>query len=359
MTTNLFSLDKNMAIKDPEKDVLWYDIRGLGVEGKGWADTERFYDRLPAKARDMVPEPVWKLGRHSAGMCVRFRTDARSISVTWKVLYESLAMNHMPATGVSGLDLYVLCKGGWRWLAVARPSAYPTNSVLMAGTLPPGGARQFMLYLPLYNGTESVQIGIPPSASIAPAPTPRGRNPPIVFYGTSIMQGGCASRPGMAHAAILGRRLGRSIINLGFSGNGRMDFGMATLLGELDACAYVLDCLPNMTVEQIHERAGHFVEMLRAVRPATPIVLVENPTYQHEHMVKLHDRASWKKNAEARTVHKALVKAGVANLHYVPGGDLYGHDWEATVDGAHATDVGYLRMADVLEPVLRPLVAAR
>jgi hypothetical protein len=353
MTINLSVLDKNLAVKDPEKDVLWYDIRTLGTEGKGWKETERLYDRLPLKAKDMVPEPVWNLSRHSAGLCVRFQSDATSISAKWTLLHQGLSMNHMPATGVSGLDLYVLCEGEWRWLSVARPSLFPTNSVLMAGVLPPGGMRHFMLYLPLYNGTESVQLGIPPAARIEVAPDLPNWNPPIVFYGTSIVQGGCASRPGMAHTAILGRRLRRSVINLGFSGNGRMESSLATLLGEIDAAAYVLDCLPNMNVALIAERAGKFVETLRAIRPRTPIIMVENVVYQYEHMVELTQRSSWQKNEALRKVYASLQAAGVENLYHVPADDLYGHDWEATVDGAHATDVGFMRMADAIEPTLR------
>lgn len=356
MTTKLTVLDKNMAVKDPEKDVLWYDLRNLPVDGKGWQDTERRYDRFPLKAQDMIPKPVWELSRHSAGLCVRFQTDATSISAKWSLLHKSLSMNHMPATGVSGLDLYVLCDGIWRWLAVARPSFFPENSVLLAGTLPTAEMRQFMLYLPLYNGTESVQLGIPPGARIESAPALPRWNPPIVVYGTSIAQGGCASRPGMAYPAILGRRLQRATINLGFSGNGRMEAGIATLMGEIDAAAYVLDCLPNMTEALILERAGKFVEILRAARPDTPIVLVENVTYQYEHIVPEQNRASWKKNAAMKTVYAALCQARIPHLHYVPTDNLYGHDWEATVDGAHATDVGFLRIADVLEPILRPLV---
>ena len=88
------------------EEITWHDIRDLAIEGKGWDDTESFYDRLPARARGVVRDPVWDLSRHSAGICARFVTDATAIQARWRLRCESLAMSHMAATGVSGVDLY-------------------------------------------------------------------------------------------------------------------------------------------------------------------------------------------------------------------------------------------------------------
>ncbi|MBN1442046.1 MAG: SGNH/GDSL hydrolase family protein, partial [Planctomycetes bacterium] len=212
------------ALAASEAGIRWRDALELGIEGRGWSDTESPYDRLPARAKDVVRPPVWSLSLDSAGMCVRFITDATSIHARWTLRSKSLAMPHMPATGVSGLDLYFKgTDGRWRWLAVGRPTAFPTNEARLAADLPPG-KREYLLYLPLYNGVTSVEIGVPEAATIEKAP-PRGpgERKPIVFYGTSITQGGCASRTGMVHTAILGRWLEHPVINLGFSGNGRME----------------------------------------------------------------------------------------------------------------------------------------
>ena len=193
-------------------------------------------------------KPVWNLTRDSTGLCVRFVTDSPTIEARWTLNKALLAMPHMPATGVSGLDLYAKADDGkWRWLAVGQPKVSPTNSVRLVTGLPKG-PREYLLYLPLYNGVSSVEIGIPKDRQIAKAePRPEALRKPIVFYGTSITQGGCASRPGMVHTAILGRQLNRPVINLGFSGNGKMEPELADLLAELDPAVYVLDCLPNMT----------------------------------------------------------------------------------------------------------------
>src|SRR5271166_5032346 len=273
-------IDPSKAKTYEESKLLWYDLRLLDVEGKGWSDTKAFYDRLPAKAEGEVRPPVWGLSRQSAGLCVRFVTDAPRLVTRWKLTGETLAMPHMPATGVSGLDLYVrqADTGRWHWLGTGRPNGRNNTSVLVSGL--PEGKREFLLYLPLYNGVSSVEIGLSKGTTLAKGPArPKERQRPIVFYGTSITQGGCASWPGMVHTAILGRRLECPVINLGFSGNDTMDAEMAKLLGEIDAAVYVIDCLPNMIAEQIEERTEPLVQTLRKARPTTPIVLVEDRSY--------------------------------------------------------------------------------
>ena len=332
----------------------WHDIRDWGIEGKGWQETERPFDRLPAKAKGKVRPPVWDLSHHSAGMAVRFESDATALSARWTLLSGGLAMSHMPASGVSGLDLYAQDeKGRWRWLGVGRPETAPrAQAQLIAGL--PAGQRAFMLYLPLYNGVESVEIGLDPKSSVRPLP-PRAAKP-LVFYGTSIVQGGCASRPGMAYTAILGRRLDRAVINLGFSGNGAMDLDAAELMAELDPCVYVIDALPNMELPQVAERTEPFVRALRKARPTTPIVLVEDRTWTNAAHMPAHRQHHAAMRAALKAACGRLAAAGVPALHIAAGEPLLGDDGEATVDGSHPTDLGFARMADALEPVLKPLV---
>lgn len=336
------------AAKDPDGQKLWYDARSLTLEGKGWADTDKPFGRLPAKAHGIVRDPVWDLGAHSAGMCIRFVTDADQISARWKLTADTLAMVHMPATGVSGLDLYVRDGAQWRWIGVGQPTANPADAVLAQGI--PKGVHEFMIYLPLYNGTDSLKIGLPMSASLAKAAL---RPKPMVFYGTSIVHGGCASRPGMAYPAILGRRLDRSVVNLGFSGNGPLDPELGVLLAELDASVYVLDCAPNMNPTLIAERTESFVKALRKARPDTPIVIVENIRYQAGAFLPGSRQSYEDKNNALRTAYEKLEADGVAGLHYVTCDALLGDDGEATVDGTHPNDLGFMRMADALEPALR------
>jgi len=336
--------------------LVWTDIRALGVEGQGWADTKAPYDRLPAKAEGKVRGAVWNLGRHSAGLCVRWATEASEIHARWVVTSGNLAMPHMAATGVSGLDLYVKTdQGDWRWLAVGRPESQTNACRLVAGL--PSGRREYLLYLPLYNGTRLVELGVPADTPLSTAgPWGRGERKPILFYGTSILQGGCASRPGMVHSAILGRRFQFPHINLGFSGNGRMEPELAELLAELDPSVYVLDCLPNMDAAEVRERVEPFVRKLRAARPHTPIVLVEDRSYADSFLVASKRERNDTSRLALRTALQNLKRAGVKDLHYLKGAGLLGDDGEATVDSSHPTDLGFMRQAEAFAKVLGPLV---
>lgn len=355
-TQDLVALDPQKATIQPGDNTLWYDIRELGVEGRGWSDTKAFYDRLPARAEGVVRPPIWDLSKHSAGLSVRFVTNATTISARWTLRFESLAMNHMAATGVSGLDLYGKENGQWHWIGVGRPEKFPTNQqTLVAGLAP--ATREYRLYLPLYNGVQTVQIGIAPGAPLFQAPPyPPEKARPICFYGTSITQGGCAARPGMAYPAILGRWLDRPTINLGFSGNGQMDPEVVQLLAELDPCVYVIDCLPNLSPSLVTERTEPLVETLRQAHPDTPVVLVENIAYQNAVLAPGSHQSYVVKNEALRAAYERLVARGVKHLHYVFGDKLLGEDGEATVDGSHPTDVGFLRIAEALEPVLQAIL---
>jgi lysophospholipase L1-like esterase len=334
--------------------VVWEDARGLTIEGKGWNDTEQFYERLPAKAKGVATDAVWGLGKNTAGMCVRFSSDSNVIRVRWTLTSANLALPHMAATGASGIDLYVRQDGKWQWLGCGRPTAVTNEWALAEGI--PAGSHDYIMYLPLYNGVKSLEIGIAEQASLRPA-QPRLLNQAICFYGTSIMQGGCASRPGMGHAQIIGRMLDRPIINLGFSGSGKMEIELAEFIAELDPAMFVLDCLPNMTAEWVSDRVVPFVRVLRKARPSTPIVLVEHPMYDHGRVLpKIHDLVVGK-NQALRTAYEQLIAEHVTGLTYVPSEKVTMCDGEGTVDGVHPTDLGFQRLAESLTPVLRKVLA--
>lgn len=336
-----------------EDEIDWYDVKEIGLEGKGWTDTKRYFDRFPSKAEKMVREAVWNLSRHSAGMCMRFVSDSPNIYVRYSLYLDKLAMSHMPATGVSGLDLYGNDDQGIdRWVAVVRPDKKEIETYLAKDLAP--GSRRYTLYLPLYNGVDSLEVGVPKGESFK-ALTPR-KEKPILFYGTSIMQGACASRPGMAFPSILGRRLRRPTINLGFSGNGRMEAEVATLLAEQNPCAYVIDCLPNMNETTVSERTVPLVKKLRVAHDKTPILLVEDRSFTNTPFfpqIKSHHQKS---RAALKKAYAELIDAGITNLYYLDGDYLLGKDGEGATDGSHPSDLGMIRYADAYEPVLRSIL---
>ena len=338
-------IDPQKAKTRPDGHTLWYAGQNLVVEGKGWTDTPSFYDRLPAKAQGKVPPNVWSMSHLSAGLCVRFATDAPTIQVRWTLTSEKLTHPLMPTTAVSGVDLYAKDEAGpWRFVGNGKPTAVSNT----ASFTPPAGA-QLLLYLPLYNGTASVEIGIPKDRTIS-RPDASAVKPQklIVFYGTSITTGGCASRPGMAATAIVGRQLDNPVINLGFPGSGRMEPEMADLLAELDPSIYVLDCLWNMSAEEVSKRVEPFVKRLRESHPDTPILLAEDSSVKNV--------CPTEKGRALRTVFEKLTAAGVNNLHFLSNQGMLGSDGEGTVDGCHPTDLGMMRQAEVFAKSLRPLL---
>ena len=338
-----------------EDSIRWFQATDIGLEGKAWSDTKAPYQRLPDKAEGVVRAPVWSLSQHSAGILVRFTTDSPTLNARWTLTSERLAMAHMAATGVSGLDLYVKTSTGWRWLVTPQPRA-KTNTGVLARSLPKG-KNEFLLYLPLYNGVTSVEIGIAPTAKLWSNRFDGDAAKPLVFWGTSITQGACASRPGMVHTAILGRHLDRPVVNLGFSGNGQMEPEVARLLAEIDAAVYIIDCCPNLDGTRVSQRTEPLVAILREKRPNTPILLVEDRIYADAFLVE-SKRARNDGNQKAlREAFAKLKSQGVKNLYYLEGKGLLGQDGEDTVDGSHPTDLGFMRHADAFRAALSPILA--
>jgi len=347
-------MDVNRVAKD---DLVWHDVTTWGVEGRILPDQERkvWFDRLPASADGMVTPSVWSLSRDSAGMLVRFKTDATAIHVHYKLRKANLAMPHMPATGVSGVDLYARDDSGrWRWVQVTRPAAQEVKAEIISGLAE--GLREYAAYLPLYNGVESMAIGVKPG-SVFEGLQPRDK--PIVFYGTSITHGACASRPGMVHTAILGRRFDMPVVNLGFSGNGRMDQAVGEFLIQVDAAAYVIDCLPNMGPADVSQKCVPLVKQIRAAKPDTPILLVEDRRFTNDWITPAKRKFHDENHAALKQAYETLIADGITGLSYIPGDFLYGDDSEGATDASHANDLGFMRQADVFEPFIRKAIRAK
>ena len=214
--------DPRMALENSvtEKGVQWLDGRYLPLEGRMFTDVDRFYDRLPRNVTTNVNGGVRGMKCHSAGMQFRFRTDSPTLTFRWVPTGRGLAMDHMPATGMSGIDVYQQGDDGqWRYVKTGRirrgaGNAWPTGTVSVAWK----PNTPCLVNLPLYNGIQSFALGVKPGSKIeALPPRASGVTKPVVFYGTSITHGGCASRPGLAFPSIVGRTLDVPIVNLGFS----------------------------------------------------------------------------------------------------------------------------------------------
>lgn len=331
------------------QDVQWRDATSLEVEGKGWANTTDPFDRLPASAKTKVNSTAWNQSKESAGICIRFTTDAPAVSVRWSLTSGSLAMPHMPATGCSGLDLYARsADGSWRFIGNGRPHKQDGNLATLEFPDGAKAGRECLLYLPAYNGTKSLEIGVPPGARLEmPAPRPEGLRKALVVYGTSITQGGCASRPGMIWTSILGRMLDRPVINLGFSSSGDMAPPVGEVLAEIDAAAYLIDCTWNMGTgkEMFLDHVTKLVQAIRKAHPVTPIL------FMGQSMLR-PDAHPTERTRDQEFAVQSLQKDGVKGLVIVGSDDFIGDDGEGTVDGVHYTDIGMQRQAQSLFPIV-------
>jgi lysophospholipase L1-like esterase len=252
----------------------------------------------------------------------------------------------MHAFGQTGVDLYA--DGVYRGTAIADREAKPGKTIEHVYFKDqPRIDREITLYLPLYMPVKVLGIGLDAEAHVQPA-RPFAVSGPVVFYGTSITQGGCASRPGMSYQAILGRMLNLDFVNLGFSGNGRGEPELARAVASIHASAFVLDFAQNNpTVESFAQAYAPFLEVIRAAHPETP-VLVITPIYAaHE---------SWSRDVRLegmreliRQVAAQRIVAGDHHLEIVEGTDLLGPSrGDGLVDGTHPNDLGFEWMADGL-----------
>lgn len=334
-----------------EGQIVYYDASNFPLLGKATQSTTERYVRLPDSLKNISRKPLWELGQNSAGLAVRFRSNSTTIAAKWEVALDR-NLNHMTATATKGLDLYCLENGKWVFVNSGRPSGKKNTSVIISHMRPQ--EREYMLYLSLYDGVISLSIGVDSLSDISqPAVNLPVQNKPVVCYGTSILQGGCASRPGMAHTNILSRWFNREFINLGFSGNGKLDYEVAEVIANVDASLYVLDFVPNATVKEIEDKADHFYSIIRKRRPDSPILFVEDPIFVHTKFDQVIDKEVKDKNKALHAFFEALKKRGEKNISLVSSKKMLGDDGEATVDGIHFTDLGFMRYANLLYPIIK------
>lgn len=343
------------GIKLQAQQLTYYDASRFPLLGKATQDTGARYERLPDSLKNISRPPLWNLSRNSAGMAIRFRSNSTQIAAMWETLSNN-HMNHMTDVGVKGLDLY--CwenNGSWRFVNSARPTGKKNQATIIANMQPK--EREYMLYLPLYDGLVSLSIGIDSLAIIdQPLIDYPIRKKPVVFYGTSILQGGCASRPGMAHTNIISRRLNRECINLGFSGNAFLDLEVAKVIAEVDASVFVLDFVPNASVEQMKERMETFYHIIRNKHPDTPIIFIEDPIFTHTLYDERIAKEVQRKNDTLKEIFNRIKKGNEKNIIFISSKNMLGGDGEATVDGIHFSDLGMMRYADLVCPIIKKAI---
>ena len=349
----IFTIVMFLGILVHAQKIVYTDAKEFPVYGKISEKTNERYERLPSELENVSRKDVWRLGQNSAGLYIRFRSNTTSMRVKWQSTFDN-EQNHMTDLGTRGLDLYALVNGEWRAVAPVRPTRKGVNEWTIIRNMLPE-YREYMLYLSLYDGVKSLEIGVDEGAYLGqPEVASPSTEKPIVMYGSSILQGGCASRPGMAYTNIIGRRFDREVFNLGFSGNARLDMEIAHLMASVKAPgAFVLDFVPNSSDKLINEAAEKFFRVLRDAHPDVPVIFVEDPIFPRTAFdTKLHEEVVGR-NIAMTQLFKRLKKAGERKIYYVSAQKMLGDDGDATVDGSHFTDVGALRYVENIMPALK------
>lgn len=330
-------------------NIKWYnplEDSKLPIQGRYWnKEIGTNYHRIPKRMKNKLRNDVWRLSNHSAGLYIKFITNANTISVKYQVA-GNLSMPHMPSTGVSGLDLYTVDSSGNQfWCAglyqFGDTIKYDYKDII---NINEGKGNEYTLYLPLYNEVKMLEIGVP-EESFFEFVSPSNEKP-IVVYGTSITQGACASRPGMAWTNILNRKLNTPVVNLGFSGNGQLDKELFVLLSEIHASLFIIDCMPNMTDDRVKLIKPRMMEGLKIIREKTntPILIVEHDGYMGYHVSETRKEWFMKTNRELKDVYN-IMKYRIDNLYYLSFEEL-ALSMDSQVDGVHATDLGMIEYAE-------------
>lgn len=340
-----------------EGGLSWYSPADapFQVAGLAWFAQEGVYRRLPQHPPYALPEAVDALANHPSGGQIRFRTNSRQLSVRVR-LAGGADMVHMPASGQCGIDCYLGETGAQRYLSTSIYNLSQSSYESALFDLPTADMRAVTLNLPLYQGVDEVRIGLDDDAEILPPPA-YAHDRRVIAYGTSITQGGCANRPGMAYTNILSRRLNLEFINLGFSGNGKGEPELARTIALIPRPGvFVLDYEANTSLEMLRDTLPGFIAILREAHPTVPILVISAIRFARElvNAAFCADRTG-NRTFQRETV-ETLRRQGDAHIYFQNGAELLGEDFdECTVDGVHPTDLGFRRMADALEPVLRRL----
>lgn len=359
-------LDPNMKLKPVNTDGIRYLLPAeapLRLTGFNWYGKDHVYRRIPADFDVAFSQGVNNLSWHSAGGQVAFRTD--STRVVLKVEMRSNGtMSHMATTGSGSFDVYIGEGSNQRCLGakLVRIGSLKHDLNLFNGDRK---MRTFTINFPLYSGVNQVFVGVDENAKVEPPPAWKDDRP-IVVYGTSITQGGCATRPGMAYTNILSRQLNRPVLNFGFSGNGKGEPQMAELLASIEnPSLYILDYEANVSTAAMKNTLANFIGILRKKHPTVPILILTRT------------RTAWEGRDRGRSENLPLLGQAAAthdvqknvwkelsatdkNIHFQSGADLLGADFdECMVDGLHLTDLGFYRLAHGIAPLVEKLASGK
>ena len=340
---NIFNIDKNFAVKTniEKDDIKFYNINAAPFSIYGITLENGRYRRMPEKVAQSVSEGVSCLHANTSGGRVRFVTDSGYVAISAQICGPG-NRPHFALTGSSGFDLH--CDNSY--VKTFIPSCDMEEGYESVIELGEKKLRNLTINFPLYSDVLKMYIGVSNDAVLKEAP-PYVSSKPVVYYGSSITQGACASRPGRCYQNIISRRFNCDYINLGFSGSAKAEDEMAEYIKKLDMSIFVYDYDYNApTVEHLKNTHEKMFKVIRSENPSLPIIVLSRPK------VKLSEKEIERRNIIEATYKNAL-DAGDENVYFIGGEtlmELCGD--EGTVDGIHPTDFGFASMAKVLGDVI-------
>ncbi|CAM3816748.1 SGNH/GDSL hydrolase family protein [Mucilaginibacter galii] len=336
---------------------LYFEARAQKVENLNFTSASSFtlvgkseetpnrYDRIDTNKYKGLPPRVAQLLTNAAGLAISFKTNSSVIAAKWCVS-KSRALPNMMPTAQKGVDLYIKNGDQWQFAGIGRVSGVCNDEILISHM--DKGEKECLLYLPLYDVVDKVEIGIEKQASISSNEDPFKKR--VLIYGSSIVQGTGASRPGMAYPARLSRASGINFINLGLSGSAKMEPEVANMVAAIDADAYILDCVPNTNPKLVTERTANLINTIRNKHSSAPIIVLQSLVRETGYWDKQLGAQVKQQNLNVQTEVLYLLQKGMKNLYFITSENMIGNDHEGTIDGTHPNDLGYDRMLKHIQP---------
>ena len=335
--------DKNLKVetKIEQEGLKFYNALSEPFKIYGIYMEDGKFRRLPEKVAESVSNGVWILHANTAGGRVRFRTNSSYVAINVK-MGEIGKMPHFPLAGSAGFDVYRNDGNGEEYVRTLIPPFGVEDGYESLISFDDEVMRDVTINFPLYSEVEELYIGLDENA-VVEAPTPYIDKKPMVYYGSSITQGGCASRPGNCYQGYICRTFNCDYINLGFSGNAKAEDNMIDYIKKLDMSIFVYDYDHNApSVEHLKNTHEKMFKAIREAHPDIPIILMSAPIW--------NPSGDWKERRDiVEQTYKNALAAGDKNVYFVDGKALMSLcENNGTVDNCHPTDLGFYSMARVL-----------
>lgn len=347
---DISKIDKNFKVETNinRADIKFYDVKEEPFKIYGVSYENGYFRRMPQEVAKTVNEGVEALNTNTAGGRIRFKTNSPYVAINTKI--NPSRMPHMAFTGIMGFDLYVKKNGEWIYINTFKPTVDVKDGYEGEIELGDKSDKEILINMPLYCSVKELYIGLSEDAFVAEPETYKVQKP-IVYYGSSITQGGCASRPGTSYQALVSAKLDCDYINLGFSGNAKGEDEIAEYIANLDMSMFVYDYdhnAPNLEhLENTHER---MFNIIREKNPTLPILILSRPKYS------LCNAEEERFEVIEKTYKNARIN-GDENVYIIKGTklmELVGY--EGTVDNCHPNDMGFYSMAQALIPQIKMIL---